>query len=52
MTREEHMGATEYQALTVRTRKNYKKKENKDNFHHKKNKDKKQKKTKRDPSNV
>ena len=42
------MGATEDQALTVHTRKNYKKKEN---YHHNK-KDKKQKKIKRDPSNV
>ena len=40
MTREENMGATEYQALIVHTMKNFKKK------------DKKQKKTKRDPSNV
>ena len=43
------MGSTEYQALTVHTRKNFKKKEN---LHHNKKKDKKQKKTKRDPSNV
>ena len=42
------MGATEDHALTVHTRKNYKKKEN---YHHNK-KDKKQKKIKRDPSNV
>ena len=43
------MGATEDQALTIHTMKNYKKKEN---YHHKKKKDKKQKKTKRDTSNV
>ena len=51
------MGETKYQALTVHTRKKFKKKENfhhkkKENFHHKNKKDKKQKKTKRDPSNV
>ena len=51
MTREEKMGATEDQALTVHTRKNFKKKEKKENFHHNK-KDKKPKKTKRDTSNV
>ena len=52
--REENMGATKDQALTVHTRKNYKKKEKKEkkeNHHHNK-KDKKQKKVKRDPSNV
>ena len=52
MTREEKMGATEDQALTVHTRKNYKKKEKKENHHHKKKKDTKQKKIKRDSSNV
>ena len=52
MTREENMGATEYQDLIVHTRNNFKKKEKKENFHHNENKDKKQKKTKRDPSNV
>ena len=46
------MGETEDQALTVHTRKNYKKKEHKENHHHNKKKDKKQKKTKIDPSNV
>ena len=48
MTREDNMGETEDQALTVHTKKNFKK----ENFHHNKKKDKKQKKTKRDPSNV
>ena len=43
------MGATEDQALTVHTRRNFKKKEN---FHHNKKKDKKLKKTKRDTSNA
>ena len=52
MTREENMGETEYQDLTVQNRKNYKKKEKKEKFHHNKKKDKKQKKTKRDPCNV
>ena len=52
VTREEKMGATKYQALTVHTRKNYKKKEKKENCHHNKKKDKKQNKIKRDPSNV
>ena len=46
------MGATEDEALTVHTRKNYKKNEKKEKFHHNNKKDKKQKKTKRDPSNV
>ena len=49
MTREENMGSTDDQDLTVHTNKNFKKKEN---FHHKKKKDKKQKKTKIDTSNV
>ena len=49
MTREEKMGSTEDQCLTVHTRKKFKKKKN---FHHNKNKDKKQKKTKLDTSNV
>ena len=49
MTREENMGATKYQALTVHTEKNYNKKEK---FHHNKKKDKKLKKTNRDTSNV
>ena len=52
VTREENMGATEDQALTVHTKKNFKKKEKKEKFHHKKKKDKKQKKNKRDISNV
>ena len=46
------MGATNNKALTVHTRKNFKKKEKMEKFHHNKKKDKKQKKTKRDPSNV
>ena len=46
------MGETDDQALTVHTRKNFKKKEKKEKFHHKKKKDKKMKKTKRDTSNV
>ena len=41
------MGAIDDQALTVHTRKNFKKKEK---FHHKKKKEKKPKKTKRDTS--
>ena len=49
MTREENMGETKDQALTVHTWKNFKKKEN---IHHNNKKDKKQKKTKRDTSNV
>ena len=52
MTREEKTGATKDQALTVHTRKNFKKKEKKENFHYNNNKDKKPKKTKRDTSNV
>ena len=43
------MGATNDQALTAYTRKNFKKKEK---FHHNKKKDKKQKNSKRDPSNI
>ena len=35
------MGETEYQALTIHTRKNFKKKEKKENFHYNKKKDKK-----------
>ena len=50
MTREENMGATEDQALTFHTRKNFKNKE-KETFHHNM-KDKKSKKTKIDNSNV
>ena len=46
------MGAVQYQALTLHTKKNYKKKEKKENFHHNKKKDKKQKNTKIYPSNV
>ena len=46
------MGATGDRALTVYTRKNFKKKENKENFHHNKKKDKKPKKTKIDTSNI
>ena len=42
------MGATDDQALTIHTRKNFKKK---DNFYHNKKKDKKLKKTKRDTLN-
>ena len=48
--REEKMVATKYQALTVHTRKNYKK-EKKENHHHKNKKENKQKKIKRDRSN-
>ena len=51
VTREEKMGATDDQALTVHTRKNLKKKEKKENFYHNKKKDKKLKKTKRDTLN-
>ena len=51
VTREENIGANKDQALTVHTRKNYRKKEKKENFHQNE-KDKKQKKTKRDPSEV
>ena len=43
------MGETKDQALTVHTRKNYKKKEN---HNHNKKKDKKKNKLRRDPSNV
>ena len=46
------MGATEEQALTVHTRKNFKKKEKKEKFHNNKKKDKKKNKAKRDPSIV
>ena len=49
MTREENMGANQDKALTVHTRKNFKKKEN---FHHNNKKYKKPKNTKRDTSNV
>ena len=52
MIREENMGENEDKALTVHTRKNFKKKQKKENFHHNKMKDKKAKKTKRDISNV
>ena len=52
MTREEKMGATNDQALTVYTRKNFKNKEKKENFHHNKKKDKKPKNIKRYLSNV
>ena len=38
MTREENMGETKGQALTIHTKKNFKKKEKKENFHHKKKK--------------
>ena len=51
-TREENMGATEDQALTFHTRKNFNNKEKKETFHQNKKKDKKLKKTKRDTSNV
>ena len=43
------MGATEDQALTIHTRKKYKKKEN---FQHNKKKDMKQKNFRKDPSNI
>ena len=52
VTREDKMGAIEDQALTIHTRKIFKKKEKKENFHHNKKKDKRQNKTKRDNSNV
>ena len=52
VTREENMGETDDQALTVYTRKNFKKKENKEWFYHNKKKDKKSKKTKIDLLNV
>ena len=52
MTREDKMGATEYQDLIVHARNKFKKKEKKENFHHNKKKDKKQKNTKINPSNV
>ena len=52
VTREENLGATNNQALTVYTRKNFKKKEKKQNFHRNKKKEKKQKNTKRDTSNI
>ena len=52
VTRKEKIGATDNQALTVHTKKNFKKKEKKENFHHNKKKDKKPKKTERDLSNV
>ena len=51
-TREEKMGTTDDQALTVYTGKNFKKKDKKENFHHNNKKDKKPKNTKRDISNV
>ena len=49
VTREEKMGETDDQALTIYTRKNFKKKVN---FHHNKKKEKKLKNIKRDLSNV
>ena len=49
VTREENMGETEDQTLTIHTKYNFKKK---DNFNHNNKKDKKPKKTKRDTSNV
>ena len=52
VTREEYMGETDDQSLTVYTKKNFKKKENKERFSHNKKKDKKPKKTKRDILNV
>ena len=52
VTREEKMGATEDQALTVHTRNNFNKKEKKDKFYHNKKQDKKQNNIKRYPSNV
>ena len=51
MTRQENIGPTDDQALTVYTRKNFKKKEKKEKFHQNKKKDKKSKKNKRDISN-
>ena len=45
------MEANDDQALTIHTKKNFKKKE-KENFHHNKKKDKKPKNTKRDTSNI
>ena len=47
VTREEKMGETKDQALTVHTRKNFKKKEKKETFHHNKKKENKPKKKKR-----
>ena len=41
VTREKKMGATNDQALTIHTRKNFKKKEKKENFHHHKKKERK-----------
>ena len=55
VTREEKMGATDGQALTVHTRKNFKKKEKKEKkekFHHYKKKDNIKKEIKIDSSNV
>ena len=52
VTREEYMGETDDQSLTVYTKKNFKKKENKEQFSHNNKKDKKPKKTKRDLLNV
>ena len=46
------MGEIDDQSLTVYTRKNFKKKENKERFSHNKKKDKKLKKAKRDLLNV
>ena len=46
------MGATEDQALTFHTKKNYKKKDENENHNHNNKKEKKQNKIKRDPSNV
>ena len=52
MTKEENMGETEYQYLTVHTRNNFKKKEKKEKFHHNKKKENKPKNTKRYTSDV
>ena len=46
------MGETDDQSLTVYTKKNFKKKANKEQFSHNKKKDKKPKNTKRDILNV
>ena len=40
VTREEKMGSNEDEALTIHTRKNYKKKEKKENYYHNKKKNK------------
>ena len=52
VTREEKMGATNDQDITVYTGNKFKKKEKKENFHHNNKNDKKLKNTKRDISNI